>query len=120
MFAAAAASGSIPILLHPGGAEAGQTEAIDRMLPSEEFLHRQRIATASLVQTQQSAAHRSDNFGLAPDHPAPRGGRGQIGERQRTPIGADDIAHTSFALFHHYATPNPRPAVKLARPPLKK
>ena len=32
---------------------------------------------------QLTAAHGGDDFGLAPDHPAPRGRRRQIGERQR-------------------------------------
>ena len=79
----------------------GQAETVDGMLPGEKFLHRQRVALAGIVQAEQAAAHGGDDFSLAPDHPAARRRRRQIGERQRRPIGADDIAHASFALFHH-------------------
>jgi len=40
---------SIAILLHPGRAQPGKAETIDRMLPGEEFLHRQRIALTGVV-----------------------------------------------------------------------
>src|ERR1019366_3274172 len=110
----------IAILLHSGRAKPGQPETVDGMLPGEELLHRQRITAASLVQAEQAATHRGDDFGLAPNDPASRRGRRKIGERQRAPIGADDIAHTSFALFHHYATPKPRLKAKIAPAPLKK
>src|ERR1700722_18449264 len=98
---------SIAILLDPGGAQAGQAEAVDRVLPAKEFLHRQRVAAAGLVQAEQAAAHGGDHFRLAADHPAARRDRRQIGERQRAPIRADDIAHTCLALIHHNATPKP-------------
>ena len=62
----------IAVLLHPGRTEASQTEPVDGMLPGEEFLHRQRIALAGIIQAEQATAHRSDHFGLATDDPAAR------------------------------------------------
>src|SRR5665213_2633957 len=98
---------SYAVLLHPGGAQASQTEAVDRVLPAKELFHRQRVATAGLVQAEQTAAHGGDHFRLAADHPTARRGGRQIGERQRAPIGADDVAHACLALIHHNATPKP-------------
>src|ERR1700722_13521891 len=98
---------SIAILLHSGGAQAGQAEAVDRVLPAKELLHRQSVAAAGLIQAEQAAAHSGDHFRLAAGHPTARRGRRQIGKRQRTPIGTDDIAHACLALINHNATPKP-------------
>jgi ligand-binding sensor domain-containing protein len=68
----------LPILLDPGGAQAGQTMLIDGKLPGQEFVHRQRVAAASLLEGEQAAANRGNDFGLAADYPPFGSGRGQI------------------------------------------
>src|ERR1700742_3824035 len=91
---------SIAALLYPCRAKPSPAETINRMLQGEEFFPRQRIALAGIIQAEKAAPHGRDNFGFAPNDPTPRRRRRQIGERQRRPIRADDIAHASFALFH--------------------
>src|ERR1043166_8768517 len=78
-------------------------------LTGEEFLDRQRITLTGIIQAEKPTAHGGDDLGLAPDNPAARGRRRQIGERQRTSIRSDDIAHAPFALFHLVQLPIPLP-----------
>jgi hypothetical protein len=68
----------LPILLDAGGAQASQAMLIDRELPGQEFVHRQRVAAASLLEGEQAAANRGNDFGLAADYPPFGSGRGQI------------------------------------------
>src|SRR5262245_63187788 len=81
----------LPVLLNAGGAQAGETVLIDGILPGQEFLDRERIATASLLQRQETAAHGGYNLRLAPDHPALGARRRQIGDGQRAAVGPDDV-----------------------------
>src|SRR3979411_2494935 len=81
----------LPVLLNPCGAQAGEPMAIDRILPGEEFLDRQRIAAASFFERQQAATHGRDDFGLATDHPALCTGRRKVRNRERATVGPDDI-----------------------------
>src|SRR5215475_1260052 len=59
----------LAILLDAGGAEACQAVLVDRELPGEEFVNGQRVAAASLLEGEQAAANRSDNFGLTANDP---------------------------------------------------
>jgi hypothetical protein len=70
----------LPILLCSRGTQAGEAVAIDRALPDEKFIDRERVAAASLLQREQTTAHRSYHLCLATDHPAfcPGGGRSAI------------------------------------------
>jgi hypothetical protein len=68
----------LPILLDTGGPQASQAVLIDRELPRQEFVHRQRVAAASLLKGEQAAANRGNDFGLAADYPPFGSGRGQI------------------------------------------
>ena len=68
----------LPILLDTGGPQASQAVLIDRELPRQEFVHRQRVAAASLLEGEQAAANRGNDFGLAADYPPFGSGRGQI------------------------------------------
>jgi len=61
--------------------QAGEAVLVDRVLPGEEFFDRQRIATAGLLEGKESAAHGSDNLGLAPDDPTLRTRCRQVGDR---------------------------------------
>jgi hypothetical protein len=54
-------SGRMPVLLHTGGAQAGDTETLDGALPSEKFFNRQRVPPTSIVDAKQSAAHGHDD-----------------------------------------------------------
>jgi hypothetical protein len=68
----------LAILLDPGGPQAGQAMLIDGKLPRQELVHRQRVAAASLLKGEQTAANRGNDFGLAADHPPFGSGRGQV------------------------------------------
>src|SRR6516225_7992419 len=70
---------SIAVLLHTRGAQTCQAETVNGMLPGEEFLYRQRVAPAGIVEAQQTAAHRGHDFGLAADYPTACRRRRQIG-----------------------------------------
>src|SRR5579871_3842650 len=94
---------SVPVLLDAGGPESRETKAVNRALPCEELLDGERVAPAGVFEAQQAAADRRDNFGLPADHPALRVRRWQVGERQRTAIGTDDVADTSSAFINAHA-----------------
>src|SRR5437660_7955112 len=71
----------LPILLDAGGAEAGEAVLVDGELPGQEFVDRQRIATAGFFQRQQPAAHGGEDVRLAADHPPLGAGCGQVRDR---------------------------------------
>ncbi len=98
------------ILLKPRGAQASQAMAVDRFLPSEEFLVGQGVALARLIQGQQPAADGGHHLGFAPDNPAPGVCRRQILQRQRRTRRADDISlaaavRACLLLLQHGFTP---------------
>jgi hypothetical protein len=68
----------LAILLDAGGAQPRQAMLIDGKLPGEEFVDRQRVAAASLLEGEQAAAYSGNDFGLAADNPPFGPGRGQI------------------------------------------
>src|SRR5882757_10454678 len=70
--------GLLAILLDAGGAQSGQAVLIDGELPGEEFVDRQRVAAAGLLEGEQAAADRGNDFGLPADDPPFGSGRGQI------------------------------------------
>jgi len=74
-------------LLDAGGAQPREAVLIDRELPGEEFVDGQRVAAASLLEGEQAAANRSDNFGLTANDPPFGPGRGQVRNRKRLPSG---------------------------------
>jgi hypothetical protein len=71
----------LPVLLDAGGAQAGKAMLIDGKLPGKEFVDRQRVAAASLLEGEQAAANRGNDFGLPADNPPFGPGRGQIRNR---------------------------------------
>src|SRR5215471_20207646 len=83
--------GLLPVLLDARGAQAGEAMLVDRILPGEELLDRERVAAAGLLERQQPAAHGGDDFGLAADDPALGARCRQIGSRQRTAVGTGHI-----------------------------
>jgi hypothetical protein len=68
----------LPVLLDAGGAQPGKAMLIDGKLPGKEFVDRQRVAAASLLEGEQAAANRGNDFGLTADNPPFGPGRGQI------------------------------------------
>jgi hypothetical protein len=62
--------------------QAGESIEVDRPLPALELLQAQRIAGASIVERQQSAANGGNDLCLSPDHPSLGVRRGQIDESQ--------------------------------------
>ena len=91
----------LAILLDAGGAQAGKTMLIDRELPGEELVHCQRVTAAGFFERKQSAANRSDDFGLTANDPPFGAGRGQIRNRQRATVGPDDIFDPRAMGFGH-------------------
>src|SRR5487761_2545625 len=76
--------GLLAILLDPGRAQPRKAVLIDGELPGQEFVYGQRVAAAGLLEGEQTAANRGDDFGLAADDPPLGSGCGQIRDRQRT------------------------------------
>ena len=68
----------LPVLLNAGGAQPGKAMLIDGKLPGKEFVDRQRVAAASLLEGEQAAANRGNDFGLTADNPPFGPGCGQI------------------------------------------
>jgi hypothetical protein len=69
----------LPILLDPGGPQAGQAMLINRKLPGQELVNRQRVTAAGFLKREKSASDRCNYFGLAADNPPFGAGRRQIG-----------------------------------------
>jgi hypothetical protein len=59
----------LPVLLNTGGAQSRQAMLIDGKLPGQELVDRQRVAAASLLEGEQAAANRGNDFGLTADNP---------------------------------------------------
>jgi hypothetical protein len=68
----------LAILLDSGGTQSGKAVLIDRELPGKEFVDGQRVAAAGLLEGEQAAANRGNDFGLTADNPPFGPGRGQI------------------------------------------
>src|SRR5262245_48357019 len=83
--------GLLPVLLDARRAQAGEAMLVDRILPGEEFLHRQRVAAAGFLERKEPAAHGSNDLGLAPDDPALGAWCRQIGDGQRAAVRPDDV-----------------------------
>src|SRR4249919_3292897 len=60
----------LAILLDAGGAKARQTVLVDGKLPGEEFVDRQGVPAAGLLEGEKSATDSGDDFGLTADDPA--------------------------------------------------
>jgi hypothetical protein len=100
----------VAVLLDARGAQAGKAVVVDGGLPGQEFFDRQRITLAGLLEAEKPATHGSDDFGLPANHPAPRVGRRQIGDRQGAAIGADDVFSAgSYQIGHWTLYINSRP-----------
>ena len=74
-------AGLLPVLLDTRGAQPGKAMLIDGKLPGEKFVDRQRVADASLLEGEQTAANRGNDFGLTANNPPFGPGRGQIRNR---------------------------------------
>ena len=74
-------AGLLPVLLDTRGAQPGKAMLIDGKLPGKEFVDRQRVAAASLLEGEQTAANRGNDFGLTANNPPFGPGRGQIRNR---------------------------------------
>src|SRR3712207_7883353 len=48
------------VLLDPRGAQPGEPVMVDRLLPGEEFLGRQRVALTGFLEAQRSEEHTSE------------------------------------------------------------
>src|SRR3569833_4486641 len=81
----------LAVLLDAGGAQAGQTVLVDREQPGEEFVDRQRVAAAGLLEGEQATPNGGDNFRLAANDPPLGAWRGKIRNGQRTAVRPDDV-----------------------------
>jgi hypothetical protein len=71
----------LAILLDAGGAQSREPMLIDGELPGEEFVNRQGVTAASLLQGEQATTNRGDDFGFTADNPPFGAGRRQIRNR---------------------------------------
>jgi hypothetical protein len=71
----------LAVLLDPRGAEPCKAMLVDGELPGQEFVDGQRVAAASLLEGEQAAANRRNDFGLATDDPSLGSGCRQIRNR---------------------------------------
>src|SRR5215217_4744875 len=79
------------VLLDACRAQAGEAVPVDRVLPREEFLDRDRVAGAGFLEREETATHGRDHLGLAADDPAFGVGRRQVRNRERTSVRPDDV-----------------------------
>ena len=77
--------------------------AIDKTLPSQEFVDRQTIAFAGIIEAQKPATHCSDDFRLSADNPAFGIRRGEVRDGQRTAVGSNDITEEGTVRLGHGA-----------------
>jgi hypothetical protein len=70
--------GLLAILLDAGGAQSGKAMLVDGKLPGKEFVDRQRVAAASLLEGEQAAADCGNDFGLTANNPPFGPGRGKV------------------------------------------
>src|ERR1044072_4353406 len=89
------------ILLDAGGAKTRQTVLVDGKLPGKEFVNRQGVSAAGLLEGEKSATHSGDDLGLAADDPAFGAGGRQIRNRQRTAVRPDDVFYPRAMGFCH-------------------
>jgi hypothetical protein len=68
----------LPVLLDTGGTQSGKAVLIDGELPGEELIDCQRVTAAGLLQREQPATDRGNDFSLAANDPSFGTGRGQI------------------------------------------
>src|SRR6185437_753035 len=57
------------VVLQPRDAQAGEAVAVDETLPGEEFLDRQLVAVAGVLEADRPRTDGGDDLRLAPDHP---------------------------------------------------
>jgi hypothetical protein len=89
------------ILLNARRAKAGETMLVNGHLPGKEFIDSERVAAAGFLQRQKASADRGHDLRLAPDDPAFRCRRRQIGDGQRASIWPDDIFRAMTIWFCH-------------------
>src|SRR6202008_1161118 len=95
----------LAVLLDARGAQARKPVLVDRELPGQEFVHGQRVAAAGLLEGEQAAANRSDDFSLAANDPPLGAGRGQVRDGKRTAVGPDDVFYPrAVGLWHGVLT----------------
>src|SRR5260221_6656425 len=82
--------GGAAIILQSRCPQAAHAMPVDGTLPREEFLNRQCISCASLLETNQAGANPRHNLSLAPDHPALRARRRKVFQPQ--PMSVENYA----------------------------
>jgi hypothetical protein len=71
----------LAVLLDSRGAQPSQAMLVDGKLPGQEFIHGQGVAAAGLLEGEQAAADRGNDFSLTANDPPFGAGRGQIRDR---------------------------------------
>jgi hypothetical protein len=99
----------LAILLDAGGSKPGKAMLIDGELPGKEFVDRQRVAAASFLEGQQTAANRGYDFGLATDNPSLGSGCGEVRDSERTTVGPDDVFYPRAMGLCHGVLTNSQP-----------
>jgi len=71
----------LAILLDTGGAQSRKAMLVNGKLPGKELVDGQRVAAAGLLEGEQAAADRGNDFGLTANDPPFGPGRWQIRDR---------------------------------------
>jgi len=102
---------SLPIILNTCGAQPGKPMLIDRALPGQKLVDSELIALTGFFHAEQAAANSGHHLRLTANNPTLRISGRKVCNRQRAPIGPDDIAHPRSHLFFghdtHYTLADP-------------
>jgi hypothetical protein len=91
---------SARIFLNAGGAQPGESVAVNQILPSQEFVCRQHIPAASFLGRQEPAANGYHDFGLATNDPALRIGMREVCNCQGAAVRPNDAPRRAMVSGH--------------------
>ena len=99
----------LAILLDARGAQSSKTMLVDGKLPGKEFVDREGVSAAGLLEGEKSTTDSGDDFGLAANDPPFGPGRGQIRDRKRAAVRPDDVFYPRAMGFCHGVLTNSQP-----------
>src|SRR5258706_7337942 len=94
------------VIFHLRRPEAGQPMPFDLALPDQEFVDRQTVALAGIVEAQKSAADCGDNFGLSAGVPAVRNRKGEMRDSLLTAVSSHDLKEERSVGIRHCSHPH--------------
>jgi len=89
------------VILDLRGPETSKPMPFDGALPGHEFVDRQLIAFAGVIEAKKAAPHCSDDLRFSADNPAFGVWRGEVRNGQRTAVGSNHITQAGTERFGH-------------------